>query len=248
QLPDLRRGRDHARRGLRARRQPAVRRPRPPRASQARRRRPTRPADDPRPAEEEAVTATTAAEADTPGLAVPGNATRAFLLSIAAVFLGQALQINNGNGHEDAWPYLFATLLVLAVAALSPPWETVEASGDQLAVLVLGVGLALQFSQLVTSPPGYYARPIPGFRQFFATPAPAAGVAVAALGRRPALGPFHAPVLVLLFALAGWWMIRASYPPHIDVFVFQQEASRALVHGRNPYALTFPNIYGNMQF
>jgi uncharacterized membrane protein len=43
-------------------------------------------------------------------------------------------------------------------------------------------------------------------------------------------------------------MIRASYPPHIDVFVFQQEASRALVQGRNPYALTFPNIYGNMQF
>ncbi|HET6982817.1 MAG TPA: hypothetical protein VFI53_11795 [Myxococcaceae bacterium] len=194
------------------------------------------------------MTTTTAAEAHARGTAVPGNATRAFLLSIAAVFLGQALQINNGNGHEDAWPYLFATLLVLAVAALSPPWETVEASGDQLAVLVLGVGLALQFSQLVTSPPGYYARPIPGFREFFAILAAAAVVAGAALGRRPALGPFHAPVLVLLFALAGWWMIRASYPPHIDVFVFQQEASRALVHGRNPYALTFPNIYGNMQF
>ena len=195
------------------------------------------------------MTATTAAgEADSPELALPGSATRAFLLAVAAVFLGQALQINNGNGHEDAWPYLFATLLAIALAALSPPWETVEATGDQLAVLVLGVGLALQFSQLVISPPGYYARPIPGFREFFAILAAAAVVAGGALARRPALGPFQGPALVLLFALAGWWMIRASYPPHIDVFVFQQEASRALAHGWNPYELTFPNIYGNMQF
>ena len=174
--------------------------------------------------------------------------TRAFFLALAAVFLGQALQINNGNGHPDAWPYLFATLLAIALAALSPPWETVEAAGDQLAVLVLGVGLALQFSQLVTSPPGYYARPIPGFREFFAILAAAGVVAGSALARRPALGPYQGPALVLLFAVAGWWMIRASYPPHIDVFVFQQEASRALAHAQNPYALTFRNIYGNMQF
>ena len=194
------------------------------------------------------MTTTTAEQVASPALVVPGNATRAFLLAVAAVFLGQALQINNGNGHPDAWPYLFATLLAVALAALSPRWETVEATGDQLAVIVLGVGLALQFSQLVTSPPGYYARPIPGFRDFFAILGAAAVVAGAALARRPALGAFQGPALVLLFAIAGWWMIRASYPPYIDVFVFQQEASRALAHGHNPYALTFPNNYGNMQF
>ncbi len=186
--------------------------------------------------------------ADAPAPAVPGSATRAFLLAVAAVFLGQALQINNGNGHPEAWRYVFATLLVLAVAALSPPWPTVEAAGDQLAVLVLGAGLALQFSQLVTSPPGYYARPIPGFREFFGILAAAAVVAGGALSRRPALGPYQGPALVLLFAVAGWWMIRASYPPQIDVFVFQQESSRALAGGQNPYGLTFPNIYGNMRF
>ena len=188
-----------------------------------------------------------AADASPPAL-TEGNATRAFLLAVAAVFLGQALQINNGNGHEEAWPYVFATLFLLALAALSPPWPTVEATGDQLAVLVHGVGLALQFTQQVISPPGYYARPIPGFREFFAILAAAAVVAGGALARRPALGAYQGPALVLLFVLAGWWMIRASYPPQIDVFVFQQEASRALAHGRNPYALTFPNIYGNMRF
>jgi hypothetical protein len=166
---------------------------------------------------------------------------------VAAVFLGQALQINNGNGHPEAWPYVFATLFTVALAALSPPWPTVEAAGDQVAVLVLGVGLALQFSQLLTSP-RVLRPPHPGVQEFFAILAAAAVVAGGALARRPALGPYQGPAMVLLFALAGWWMIRASYPPHIDVFVFQQEASRALAHGRNPYALTFPNIYGNMQF
>lgn len=185
----------------------------------------------------------TAGSADT-----SGASTRAFFLALAAVFLGQALQINNGNGHEEAWPYVFATLFTVALAALSPPWPTIEDTGDQLPVLVLGVGLALQFSQLVISPPGYYVRPIPGFREFFAILAAAAVVAGAALSRRPALGAYQGAVLVFLFALAGWWMIRASFPPQIDVFVFQQNSSRALVEGRNPYALTFPNIYGNTQF
>ncbi len=193
------------------------------------------------------MTAAPAEVADCPGLP-PGSATRAFLLAVAAVFLGQALQINNGNGHPDAWPYVFATLFAVALAALSPPWSTVEATGDQLAVLVIGVGLALQFSQLLTSPPGYYVRPIPGFREFFAVLAAAAFVTGGALARRPALGAYQGPAMVLLFALAGWWMIRASYPPQIDVFIFQQESSRALAHGQNPYALTFPNIYRNMQF
>ena len=178
----------------------------------------------------------------------PGAPTRAFFLALASVFLGQALQINNGNGAEQAWPYLVAMLLTAAVAALSPPWPAVEGAGDQLAVLVLGVGLALQFSQLVTSPPGYYVRPIPGFRDFFAMLGAAAVVAGATLARRPALGRYQGAVLVLLFLVAGWWMVRASFPPHIDVFVFQQEASRALAQGRNPYAITFPNIYGSTVF
>ena len=193
------------------------------------------------------MTAPATSEA-TDGLAVPGSATRAFFLSVAAVFLGQALQINNGNGHPDAWPYLFATLLLVALAALSPPWPAVESTGDRLAALVLGVGLVLQFSQLVVSPPGYYVRPIAGFREFFAAVAAAGVVAGTALGRRSALGAFQGPLLVLLFAIAGWWIIRASHPPQIDVYVFQQDASRALAEGRNPYAITFPNIYGHTVF
>ncbi len=31
--------------------------------------------------------------------------------------------------------------------------------------------------------------------------------------------------------------------PHIDVWVFQQNGAAELLHGRNPYAMTFPDIY-----
>jgi hypothetical protein len=41
------------------------------------------------------------------------------------------------------------------------------------------------------------------------------------------------------------WMIHSAANPHIDVWVFQQDASRALLEGRNPYAMTFPDIYNS---
>ena len=176
------------------------------------------------------------------------NATRATFLALTAVLLGQAIQVSNGNGVPDAWLPLTAACFAAALAALAPQLPFLERLCDRVPTAVLGVGLALQFSQLVTTQPGAYVRPIAGFREFFAALAAAAVVSGAALASRPVLGRLHAPVLVALFGIAAAWMLRASYPPSIDVFVFQQQASHALVRGQNPYALTFPNIYGYTTF
>jgi len=55
-------------------------------------------------------------------------------------------------------------------------------------------------------------------------------------------------VYVAMFLLAwfwvGLWIIKTTPNPFIDVFVFQQESAEALVHGKNPYSMTFTNIYG----
>jgi hypothetical protein len=55
-------------------------------------------------------------------------------------------------------------------------------------------------------------------------------------------------VYVAVFLLAwfwlGIWIIKVTPSPFIDVFVFQQESADALLHGRNPYSMTFTNIYG----
>jgi hypothetical protein len=176
------------------------------------------------------------------------NATRATFLALTAVLLGQAIQVSNGNGVPDAWLPLTVACFAAALAALAPQLPFLERLGDRVPTAVLGVGLALQFSQLITTQPGAYVRPIPGFREFFAALAAAAVVSGAALASRPVLGRLHGPVLVALFGIAAAWMLRASYPPSIDVFVFQQQASHALVRGQNPYALTFPNIYGYTTF
>ena len=50
------------------------------------------------------------------------------------------------------------------------------------------------------------------------------------------------PLLALHLAL-GIWIVRSQPEPKIDVFVFQQEASRELAAGGNPYRLAMPDIY-----
>jgi hypothetical protein len=52
------------------------------------------------------------------------------------------------------------------------------------------------------------------------------------------------PLVLLMWLIIGIWIIRQTPNPHIDVVVFQQESADALLHGKNPYSMTFTNIYG----
>ncbi len=55
-------------------------------------------------------------------------------------------------------------------------------------------------------------------------------------------------ILLLAIHLAlGAWILRSRPQPKIDVFVFQQEASRELAAGGNPYRLAMPNIYDEQE-
>lgn len=56
------------------------------------------------------------------------------------------------------------------------------------------------------------------------------------------------PLLLAAHLLLGAWVIRTTPAPFIDVHVFQQQSCEALAHGRNPYGITFPNIYGPNTF
>jgi len=51
------------------------------------------------------------------------------------------------------------------------------------------------------------------------------------------------PLLLATHLFLGAWMVRGSAEPHIDVWVFQQDAAAELLNGHNPYAMTFPDIY-----
>lgn len=56
------------------------------------------------------------------------------------------------------------------------------------------------------------------------------------------------PLLLAGHLALGAWVLRTTPAPFIDVHVFQQRSCEALAHGRNPYAITFPNIYGPNTF
>jgi hypothetical protein len=74
--------------------------------------------------------------------------------------------------------------------------------------------------------------------------------AIAAAGLLPWHWPRHLalPILLAIHFALGVWIIRNNPIPHIDVYVFQQESCAALLNGQNPYAITFPNIYGPHAF
>ncbi len=176
--------------------------------------------------------------------------TGATALAVAAIALGYAVQLSNGNLHPEAIRYLTLALGLLLLAATSVRVPRLEALGDGPLVAVIGTGLAFQIGQLLTTSPGIYLR-LPGpaaLLPFYFGLAVAAVLCGAGMGQRPWAPRLRIPLLLATYFFLGAWMLRASPAPHIDVFVFQRDSAAALLAGQNPYALTFPDIYGNSQF
>jgi uncharacterized membrane protein len=74
----------------------------------------------------------------------------------------------------------------------------------------------------------------------------AAASALCALPRR--LKPLQVGALVAAHAALGTWIIHRSPGPLIDVHLFHRYAIAALREGTNPYALTFPDLYGGLYY
>jgi hypothetical protein len=50
--------------------------------------------------------------------------------------------------------------------------------------------------------------------------------------------------LVAIYLAAGGWLIRFTTAPRMDVYTFQHHACDAILHGVNPYSITYPNVNG----
>jgi hypothetical protein len=174
--------------------------------------------------------------------------TRTTVLALLLVVLGQLLLASDGHYTPEAvrWLLLASGLGLLALAA--PPFAALEKLGLCIPVGILLAGVALQFSQVLTHPPGMYLRPVNGWLPFLASVGTAAVLAGSLAFAGPRWTRVGTAFVAVCFLAAGLWVLRASPHPVIDVFVFQQQSSEALLHGRNPYTLTFPNIYGHTQF
>jgi hypothetical protein len=175
-------------------------------------------------------------------------------LAGAAVALGLAINVRDG----EYWPralQLLSIALFLSAAGTLARGTGLPASWARIAPAVVGAMLVLQFLVFITSPPSGWNPWSDDLRDVTATERGLYGLSgVAALlligvaavrGDRSAA--WCAPVLLVLHFTVGLWLIRAAPSPQIDVYVFQQGAAGTLLEGRNPYAMTFRDIYNSTE-
>jgi hypothetical protein len=200
-----------------------------------------------------------------PDYSVKGRYRSSFLAAamvVAAVMTGLAIQLQNGE-YTPAAMGLITVALIASVFAVG--FSNINVSGEgpasQLTMALLAVGLAAQFAALFLAWPGVDL-PHLGGRQllpFQAGLSLAAGLlvlgALESSGKTrigyfdkrgmgvPPMAFIWFPLLLIIFLLLGIWMVHSSPRPAIDVWEFQQRAAHELLHGRNPYAMTFPDIY-----
>ncbi|MDB5301858.1 MAG: hypothetical protein JWO87_3521 [Phycisphaerales bacterium] len=171
-------------------------------------------------------------------------------LIVAAVALGFAIHVRNGEYTPLAMLLVTVALIATIVALVDPRIWAIETRGMRMVRIVLRAVLALQFFALFVSWPVGDDQQIVGRfnRSLYIYFICIAGV-LTLLGflELRSMRRLWFPALLLIQSLLGFWMIRSSPSPHIDVWVFQENAPAALLDGENPYAMTFPDIYHSTQ-
>jgi hypothetical protein len=167
------------------------------------------------------------------------------LFALSAVALGLALQISSGMLHPLALIGLSIAFALCAVAVamsrqhLRP--RLGRWSAHVLPLVLLG-GLILQLVAVGTMAPTF-ASASPPPSPFRAVLLAIGVLAVMGAARVRIVRQVWFPVVLILHAVISGWIVRAMPLPTIDVFLFQQDGSAALMAGANPYTLRFPDIY-----
>jgi hypothetical protein len=164
---------------------------------------------------------------------------------MSAVALGYSLQIANGFYHPAALAWL-SIAIALCVAAVVVSRAAVPPSRPGIITLhiLLAGGLAWQVLMLLDSSPGMYLGENANFAQFKTLVLIQAALIAVASVPVPWCRRIWFPAVLLVQLALGGWMLKASPSPRIDVVVVHRAAIEALIDGRNPYRITFQNIYG----
>jgi hypothetical protein len=167
-------------------------------------------------------------------------------VAFGAVLLGHALQISSGFYSPAALLWLTLSLAAILAGACRVPSRLGVVQRERVVAGVLYAGVLSNFVALaVTSPAFYLEPPGPGAHPVFLAGLAAALAAATLMTIRPNQArAIWFPCLLVIAFLLGRWLIRASPDPGVDVITVHRSALIALVHGRSPYSLVWPNIYG----
>jgi hypothetical protein len=172
------------------------------------------------------------------------------LLGIAAFALGQALQLGNGFITTPAIAGLTIALICAGESVATQRLSFSSVSYKALWVVFV-TGLMVQIIELLMTLPGVFILPTYLPQLWWYQVYVAIGGVCALLSLAPRTwfsGSIRVILIVTVFLAvlsAGVWVIRASPQPFIDVYIFEQTSSQALLRGQNPYELTPPNIYSD---
>ena len=161
---------------------------------------------------------------------------RTISLTSAALALGTALQVRDGLFN----PIAVALLAVVVACAIGAFRCGIERSRFTLPILFGCV--FLQLGLLLTKFPGSDQGP-----KYWRDYCPFLGMMIAAIAMAMAAVRWTRAAFIALFAIyliAGTWLLRTTPTPFMDVFVFQRDACVAVTNGMNPYAITYPDLYG----
>ena len=184
------------------------------------------------------------ARADLSAQDIPANDVPGAALSLCAVALACALQVNFGQYHPLALTWLTVALLG-TVLCVAKPTSRIVAALEARRTLVFGLALSVQFVLLLTTTPGATGRLAEPAHLLPLQAAIACAAIVCLASLRPSARHDLPKLLVLLtiFAATGLWALHAAPNPGVDVVLFQRDAAAALLTGENPYATTFPDPY-----
>jgi hypothetical protein len=177
----------------------------------------------------------------------------ALFFLVSATCLGHAIQLGNGTIYNSADTgilfnssigWLTAAFIVACLAVLLPRIAALELFSQKNFALFAFLAITWQFySQLTTSPGAYIDVNVFRALQTFILFMTIAFACAVSSFSQPPLGRLAVPLLLLCFTCAGVWLLRVDSNPSIDVHIFHHDSTIALLHGQNPYTLTFPDIY-----
>ena len=153
----------------------------------------------------------------------------AWMMTAAAVLIGVGTVASNADA---ATVIIVVSLAATTFALLDPTVRALKSLGKRPVVTVLAVAIALEAITLPTRAPIASV--------WYVT----AHLVLAAIGLHALLFAKRWRFVQLVLVAAGHfavmaWMISAGGLPDIDVYVIQQEGAAALLHGVNPFGLTF---------
>ena len=164
----------------------------------------------------------------------------AILILLSSGALGTAVAVSHWTATPAGFGFGALALLFALGGVLSSNWgRGVRVRPRALAIIAAAL-LAEFFVLLLQEAPNVVV-PRSLYVGLLGAAVPLAGLVL--VGSTNSTRWAVAGLLVIYLAL-GMWTIAGAPSPPIDVWAWHREALDALFAGRNPYAMTMPNIYG----